>query len=220
VRRTARVEEPKGASAYAATPKLREAVVSAPAASAAAPARAAVTPPPAPMTPPRAAVAPTPARASSASTPPVAASPLAAPAARGAASTVSLDAVKARWGAVADAVRAAGRGMLAESVRRVRPTALDASGLLTLTHDPGDDTFSTAVDNGRDAVLAALAELVGPVRALKLESEGPGFEAAPASRGKRITAQDVKSETIERLAQRDPLLAAAVDALDLELLDS
>jgi len=204
VRRTARVEEPKGASAYAATPKLREVTVSAPAASAAAPARAAVTPPLAPVTPP-------PARASSAP---------AAPVARGASSAVTLDAVKARWGAVADAVRAAGRGMLAESVRRVRPTALDASGLLTLTHDPGDDTFSTAVDNGRDAVLAALAELVGPVRALKLESEGPGFEAAPASRGKRITAQDVKSETIERLAQRDPLLAAAVDALDLELLDS
>lgn len=92
--------------------------------------------------------------------------------------------------------------------------------MLTLTHDPGDDTFSTAVDNGRDAVLAALAELVGPVRALKLESEGHRFEADPAARDKRITAQDVKSEIIERLAQRDPLLAAAVEALDLELLDS
>lgn len=186
VRRTARVEEPKGASAYAAAPRLREAVVTAPAPVAA---------------PVRPVVAPTPAVRSTGAFP-------------------ALDAVKAQWHAVADSVRAAGRGMLAESVRRVRPTALDASGMLTLTHDPGDDTFSTAVDSGRDAVLVAIADLVGPVRALRLESEGPGFEAAPAARGKRITAQDVKSETIERLAQRDPLLAAAVEALDLELLDS
>ncbi len=222
VRRTARVEDPKGASAYAATPKLREVTVSAPAASAAASARAVVSPSPAPTAPPRAAVAGTPSRTSSAAPKEAAvAAASAVPASSSSGgSSPTLDAVKARWSAVADTVRAAGRGMLAESVRRVRPTALDASGLLTLTHDPGDDTFSTAVDNGRDAVLAALAELVGPVRALKLESEGPGFEAAPASRGKRITAQDVKSETIDRLAQRDPLLAAAVEALDLELLDS
>jgi DNA polymerase III subunit gamma/tau len=225
LRRTARVDEPKGASAYAASPKLRDATVVA-----SAPAAAPVRAPAAPVAPvatrpssapavaaapaPKSGVASAPAAVAPASAAPVVASP-ARPA-----SAPSLDAVKARWSAVADTVRAAGRGMLAESVRRVRPTALDVSGLLTLTHDPGDDTFSTAVDNGRDAVLAALAELVGPVRALRLESEGPGFEAAPASRGKRITAQDVKSETIERLAQRDPLLAAAVDALDLELLDS
>jgi hypothetical protein len=132
----------------------------------------------------------------------------------------TLEILRARWSAVADAVRTAGRGMLAESVRRVRPTALDASGLLTLTHDPGDDTFSTAVDNGRDVVLAAIGRVVGPVRALRLESEGSGVDAPAAPRGKRITAEDVKSETIERLAQRDPLLAAAVQALDLELLDS
>lgn len=108
--------------------------------------------------------------------------------------------------------------MLAESVRRVRPTALDETGLLTLTHDPGDDTFSTAVDNGRDRLLEVISELVGPVRALRLQSDGVSG-AAPASSGKRITAHDVRTATLDRLAQRDPLLAAAVKALDLELLD-
>jgi DNA polymerase-3 subunit gamma/tau len=219
LRRTARVDEPKGASAYAASPKLRDATVVA-----SAPAASPVRAPAATRSPSALAVTAVPAPVGGAAITPAAVAPAAAapatasPARPG--SAPSLEAVKARWSAVADTVRAAGRGMLAESVRRVRPTAMDASGLLTLTHDPGDDTFSTAVDNGREAVLAALAELVGPVRALRLESEGPGFEAAPASRGKRITAQDVKSETIERLAQRDPLLAAAVEALDLELLDS
>lgn len=108
--------------------------------------------------------------------------------------------------------------MLAESLRRVRPTAIDASGLLTLTHDPGDDTFSTAVENGRDAVVTAITNTIGPVRAIRLESEGV-HDPATRPAGKRLTAQDVKAETLDRLAQRDPVLAAAVKALDLELLD-
>ncbi len=208
VRRTARVEEPKGASAYAATPKAREAVGTKEPASRAMPPRVEAPAERVPVPAPAAAPAP---KASPVVAPPASAASSAAP---------TLESLRARWSAVADAVRVAGRGMLAESVRRVRPTALDASGLLTLTHDPGDDTFSTAVENGRDVVLAAIGSVVGPVRALRLESEGAGPDLPAAPRGKRITAEDVKSETIERLAQRDPLLAAAVQALDLELLDS
>lgn len=126
--------------------------------------------------------------------------------------------IRADWTGVADAVRGAGRGMLAESLRRVRPTAIDATGLLTLTHDPGDDTFSTAVDNGKEMVLTVLQRTLGAVRAIRLESEGVGHVSERPA-GKRLTAQDVKAETLDRLAQRDPVLAAAVKALDLELLD-
>ncbi len=170
-RRTARATEPRGASAYAATPAAKAAVV--------------VTPEP---SVPSAKPAPT------------------------------LEQVRAQWTAVAEAVRAAGRGMLAESVRRVRPTALDASGLLTLTHDPGDDTFSKAVDSGRDALLEVIGITVGSVRAIRLESDGPSGGAVAPSR-KRLTTEDAKAETLDRLSQRDPLLAAAVRALDLEILD-
>jgi DNA polymerase-3 subunit gamma/tau len=185
VRRTARHEEPKGASAYAAAPTVAEATV----------VRDTAPAPPRPAPP---------ATVTSASD-----------------TLPSLEAVRARWTAVADAVRSAGRGMLAEAVRRVRPVSVDAGGLLTLAHDPGDDTFSTAVEQGRDAVLAAIAATVGPVRGVRLESEGRQVAAPAVARSeKRITAQDVKTETIGRLAQRDPLLAAAVEVLDLELLDS
>ncbi len=133
--------------------------------------------------------------------------------------TPTLEQVRAGWSGVADAIRSAGRGMLAESLRRVRPSEVDASGLLTLLHDPGDDTFSKAVENGRDDVLATLGRLVGPLRALRLQSEGAAPNATSRPAGKRLTAQDVKTETLDRLAQRDPVLAAAVRALDLELLD-
>lgn len=197
-RRTARLEEPRGASAYAAAPKLKDAVVREP-----------VVPEPAQREPAQREPAPS-------------AAPV-APSARSAPSPVgpppTLEALRARWPAVADTIRQAGRGMLAESVRRVRPHAIGPDGVLTLVHDPGDDTFSTAVAHGRDAVLAAIAQVAGPVPALRLESEGSALPAAPVA-GRRLTTADVKSETVDRLAQQDPLLAAAVKALDLELLDS
>ena len=199
-RRSARVPESRGASAYAATPSAAAAGA--------------------------AALAQLGGGAGTAGTAGTAAStgPLGPPGPGSSASSTSsagpptLEAIRAQWNAVAEAIRVGGRGMLAESVRRVRPTALDGSGMLTLHHDPGDDTFSTSVDNGRDRLLEVIAELVGPVRALRLQSDGA--TAGPSvTVGKRITAHDVKSETLDRLAQRDPLLAAAVKALDLELLD-
>ena len=205
-RRAARLEDPKGASAYAAAPRLRDAVVRepAPARSAAAPAASA---PRAPAPAPAASAPPTPAPRAPA--PPTPAPTRAAP---------TIDALRGGWPAVADAMRQAGRGMVAESVRRVRPHRI-ADGVLTLVHDPGDDTFSTAVENSREAVLAAIAQVIGPVKALRLESEGSAAPTTPLA-GRRLTTADVKSETVERLAQQDPLLAAAVKVLDLELLDS
>ncbi|MCU0615753.1 MAG: DNA polymerase III subunit gamma/tau [Gemmatimonadaceae bacterium] len=211
-RRAARLDDPKGASAYAAAPRLRDAVVREPA-----PAPPAVAPA---SSAPRAPVAPVPARPVAAASAPDAPAPPAPASARDvpARATPSIDALRSGWSAVADAMRQAGRGMVAESVRRVRPHRI-ADGVLTLVHDPGDDTFSTAVENSRDAVLAAIAHVIGPVKALRLESEGSGAPAASTA-GRRLTTADVKSETIERLAQQDPLLAAAVKVLDLELLDS
>ncbi len=191
-RRTARVE-PRGASAYAIAPAAARAMV-------------AEAPPAAPSV--------TAARETQAV---VATSTAAAPP-RETLAAPTIEQIRAGWPGIAETIRASGRGMLAESLRRVRPSSLDARGLLTLTHDPGDDTFSKAVENGRDAVLKAISQSIGVVRALRLESEG-GHDAAARPAGKRLTAQDVKTETLDRLAQRDPVLAAAVRALDLELLD-
>lgn len=209
VRRSARVPEARGASAYAATPAASAAGTAA---------LAHLGHEPSPRRSPVGSVASAVSAAPPVPTVSAARGATADAPARGSGVPATLDRIRAQWNAVADAIRGGGRGMLAESVRRVRPTALDETGLLTLTHDPGDDTFSTAVDNGRDRLLEVISELVGPVRALRLQSDGVSG-AAPASSGKRITAHDVRTATLDRLAQRDPLLAAAVKALDLELLD-
>jgi hypothetical protein len=44
-------------------------------------------------------------------------------------------------------------------------------------------------------------------------------ETAGASPASRMTVETVKSETVSSLRRRDPLLAAAIDALDLDLVE-
>jgi hypothetical protein len=46
----------------------------------------------------------------------------------------------------------------------------------------------------------------------------PGDDVA-AGPPKRLTAEAVKAEHVASLRRRDPVLGAAIDALDLELLD-
>jgi hypothetical protein len=45
------------------------------------------------------------------------------------------------------------------------------------------------------------------------------FVADPAAAPRRLTAENVLAERVERLRKRDPLLGAAIDALDLRLIE-
>jgi hypothetical protein len=77
------------------------------------------------------------------------------------------------------------------------------------------------IDHKRDAVAKLLREYVtGPVR-IKRMGLGSGEEAAvpPASRPSRLTEERVKADRLKALRTKDPTLNAAVDALDLELLE-
>ena len=129
----------------------------------------------------------------------------------------TLDALQRGWKQVGDTLQQR-RKLLAEMVRRSQPVALDADGVLTLEYDPNDAAVGDAIEQGRDTVLTAIATAVGAVRALRLQA-APASTTRSSAGPRRITAADVKAETIDRLAARDPLLAAAVDVLDLELLD-
>jgi DNA polymerase-3 subunit gamma/tau len=134
----------------------------------------------------------------------------------------SLEQVKSNWSAVSDTIRQNGRGMLAQAVQRLVPMQISAEGALVLGHDPNDDTFSKAVDGARPDVLAALQTCFGGIRAFSVQASGAAAAVVPqASRAptKRLTAHDVQQQRTEQLAAKDPLLDAAVKALDLELLD-
>lgn len=143
-------------------------------------------------------------------------------AARAAAPAPTVEQVKSKWSQVTDAIRQQGRGMVAEAVSRLVPLTVSGDGVLTLGYPLGDDTFATPVERARADVVTALRAVFPGLAGFTLQA-GAGAAGSPqtASRptSKRLTAHDVQQQRTEQLASRDPLLDAAVKALDLELLD-
>jgi DNA polymerase III subunit gamma/tau len=134
----------------------------------------------------------------------------------------SVEQVKAHWSQVVDAIRSGGRGMVAEALQRMVPVSVTSEGALTLGHGPGDDTFAMPVERARADVLAALQAKLPGISTFSLQASSTAASAGPAATratSKRLTAHDVQQQRTEQLASRDPLLDAAVKALDLELLD-
>jgi hypothetical protein len=112
-------------------------------------------------------------------------------------------------------VRAAGHGLAASVLEHAQPIAVAGNGALTLQVE--DETAERAVEARRDAVVAAfVAVFGGALSRLVIRCAAPPAER-PAAR--RLTTESVKAERLAALRKRDAALGAAVDALDLELLD-
>ena len=213
--------------------------VAAPRASAPVAARAAVLEPPrtapsvakwaqpAPSAASEAPAAPTVDRAARWGVPPVdskSSSPEAAPALQQAARPASpvgatasvpdLHRVVDEWDAVITALKAQGRGMLAAMLARVQPTAVTAAGLLTLEcDDPGD---YPVVTDGLSQVTEALRQVLPSIMRVQVKPPPDGVPDAPRE---RLTTEGVKQERVKSLSKHDPILGAAVEALDLELME-
>jgi DNA polymerase III subunit gamma/tau len=132
--------------------------------------------------------------------------------------TVAL--VSAEWASVRDALREAGRRVLATSLERTRPSEI-RDGVLLVASDPPDSGVDHAVESGADAILtivrARWPELRKVVSATSVSaSTAP---TSPAAKPSRLTSQSVREQRTRALIESDPLLAAAVETLDLELLD-
>ncbi len=130
----------------------------------------------------------------------------------------SITLVQARWKDVIDAVRKAGRGMVAESLQRLTPTAVTGEGAVLLGYSTSDDTFVRAVESARVDVLAALQGCVEGVTTFSLRAQQSAVDQT-ARNSKRLTQKEVHEQRLQQLSARDPVLEAAVRALDLELLD-
>ena len=110
--------------------------------------------------------------------------------------------------------------MVAEAVQRLKPLAVNATGALSIGYDVSDDTWATMTENARPDVLAALQEALPGITTFNLTTHGaPAAAPAAARPTKRLTAHDVQQQRTEQMAAKDPLLEAAVKALELELLD-
>ena len=128
---------------------------------------------------------------------------------------LSANVLAERWDEIVSRVRGEGRVLLAAALAGATPAGVSAQGAITVQLDEPDEMRSQALESGRPDILVAVrAFFDGAERIIIRASEGTS--AVPA---RRITDESVRTDRVSSLRKRDPILGAAVDALDLELLD-
>jgi DNA polymerase-3 subunit gamma/tau len=128
---------------------------------------------------------------------------------------LDLNKLAGRWDALVERLRERGKPMLATALGHASPVAVTAAGVVTIELDEPNDIYAHAIASARSDIVAALVEWFANVGRVELRRD----ETTPASPPKRLTDEMVRAERIEALKKRDPLLRAAIDALDLEVAD-
>jgi DNA polymerase-3 subunit gamma/tau len=128
-------------------------------------------------------------------------------------SPVDLNRVAEHWDDIVEHVRASGRGMVASALAEATPTAVTGAGVVTIS--VSSDALADALTNGSEQILAALRSVFDGVERLSVQGAAEG---QPAGRS-RLTAENVIADRVATLRKRDPLLNAAIDALDLRLIE-
>ncbi len=119
-----------------------------------------------------------------------------------------------RWDDLAAAVRAAGKNVAATALEHASPVAINARGELTIALDEANPIYEQALETAKGEVAGALREWFAGVLRVTVRAAAPA--AAPPA---RLTDEMVRNERLTALRRRDPMLGAAIDALDLDLAD-
>ena len=118
------------------------------------------------------------------------------------------------WDAVVDSVNAEHRALLLSStLAHATPTAVTASGTVTLTVE--SDAHADIITGGEAIILGALKRRFDGVQKVVVKAVAPEGERAV----RRLNEGAVKADRMAMLRKQSPMLDAAVDALDLELMD-
>ena len=115
-----------------------------------------------------------------------------------------------RWDDIVAEMRSCGKGLVAQLLEESTPAAVTATGVVTL--DAESEMTVRGLQEVEATVLTALRRHFAGVTKLAVRKAG----TAPR---KRYDAASVKAERAANLRNGDPTLAAAIDALDLELIE-
>jgi hypothetical protein len=105
--------------------------------------------------------------------------------------------------------------MLASSLSHATPATVSAAGLLVLELDEPNDIFAQSIQSGRAEILAGLRAWFPLLDRVELRRP----DGATAAEPKRMTHEMIRADRIASLRKRDPVLNAAIDALDLDVTD-
>ena len=137
---------------------------------------------------------------------------------RQAAMAPALDALVASWPEVVSQVRAAGRNVLAAALEHARPVSVGPAGEVALEVDGERAAYQPPIEVAAQEVLGAIRTYFAGAQSIVVRAAGGGA-ASVAGAPRRLTEDSVRSERLAMLRKRDPALDAAVETLDLELLD-
>ena len=128
---------------------------------------------------------------------------------------LELHLVAERWDELIQRMRAEGNAVLADALQNGVPVAVSAKGggEVTIQQEAPNPFQAQVIDEKRAEVVSALRQWFTGVSRLTVSSE------APAEAPKRLTDAMIRSERLARLRQQNPLLGAAIDVLDLDVVD-
>jgi len=104
--------------------------------------------------------------------------------------------------------------LLAPFLEQAVPSAVSAAGALTIRTE--DVASAEALETGKADLLTQVKTIfpaIDRINIVRPES------APPAGAPRRVTEEEIREQRMASLRKKDPVLGAAIDALDLELLD-
>jgi DNA polymerase-3 subunit gamma/tau len=173
-------------------------------------------PPRAPAPQPDPAPPARPTRPATAERPPTASyAPPAPGAARVEGSPPDLNRIVERWDELL-ARLAAEKPTLGMAMQHVSPRSANGRGELVLELEEANDFYAQAFESGKGLVLGVLREWFPGLSRVALRIPEGGGPATPA---RRMTDEEIRRDRLEALRKKDPVLGAAIDALDLDVVD-
>jgi hypothetical protein len=125
----------------------------------------------------------------------------------------TINVIAERWDDVVESLRTS-RMLLAPFLEQAVPSAISSTGTLTVRAD--DVASADALESGTTDMLAVVRAMFPAVQRIVIARPET---AAPSGPPRRVTEEEIRAQRIASLRKRDPVLGAAIDALDLELLD-
>ena len=84
---------------------------------------------------------------------------------------------------------------------------------------PGNAGHAEGLDRQRETIAQSVGRYVAEAPRVKIAAPDTGAAPTPSERPERMTEERATAERLKTLRAKDPTLSAAVDALDLELLE-
>src|SRR5690349_19514881 len=125
-----------------------------------------------------------------------------------------LNQVVERWDDLIAGLRAAGKSVAATALGHASPATVNSRGDVTIALDEANPIYEQAIESTKTDVANTLRTWFPGVQRVLVRA--PDSPAAPPT---RLTDEMVRAERIAALRRKDPVLDAAIDALDLDLAD-